>query len=166
MAAAGVKTNALQRSLQAITIGSIEATHKRRDEYADAALQEIDQQFQVPISGTATPGEVAAGIIDCEFAAAMIDAYDERQAPFTAPTFTSGFVLTSPEPVILTAAVQRWFVRDEAYYYGARVRVFVWTPPIDWLLRQPAKFAGELHMNFQGYGMPVVDEPDTGAAQG
>lgn len=165
----GAQSGALQRSLRAITIGAVQASNEARDRRAASGLQEIDHQFQVPIAGQATRGKIVAGVVDVEFEAPMVDGYNERQAPFSDPTFTSGFVLTSAEPVILTAAVQRWTIRDDIFYTGARVRICVFAPleyqeGTSILLPHPT-FRGEVHMNFTGFGPPRADEPE-GDVQG
>lgn len=151
----GAKSGALARSLQAMTFGAIRASDVRRADYERDRLGEIDQQFQLPISGTATT-EPQFAEVTVDFAAPFIDAYDERQSPYSDPTFTFGLHVPTAE-VFFSVLLRTWVLKDE-FYRGATIAVAAWSP------NASAKFSGFVHLNFQGYGTPYDDEADEGDA--
>lgn len=148
----GVQTGALHRSLRAMTVGLVQSHQREVDEYDGNRLGELDQQFQIPVSGHAT----SAGAwveVELEFDTPMLDAYDERHSPYSDPHFTFGVVQTRGEPVFLTAQVRRWRLKDELYV-GVVLAIGVFRPSGD------GPFTGEIHANFQGYGSPTSDSGD------
>lgn len=151
-----VATGALTRSLRAMTVGVMHSHQEAVERYDANRLGELDQQFQIPVSGTA--GVAGAWVeVDLDFEAPMIDAYDERQSPYSDPLFTCGVVQTRGEPAFFTAQVRRWIIKDELYV-GATLAIGVFRPSGD------GPFSGEIHANFQGYGSPTSDsgEDDAG----
>lgn len=150
----GAKTGALVRSIEAMTVGAISAHAKARTQYDRASLGEIDQQFHVPVSGTATnvPQLVEVTVT---FEAPFVDAYDERQSPYTDPTFTSGVYMPTGGQVFFAVCVRSWVTdEDRDFYTGAVIGVTAFVPT------GTAKFDGEVHLNFEGYGAPAPDETE------
>lgn len=155
----GAKTGSLQRSTHAMSFGAIETAVGAYTQDATETLQEIDQQFQIPVSGVAAPTP-AYSELEVSFAVPFLDAYDERPSPYSDPNFTCGAVQKSGEPVWITCAVIEWIVEEEMFYGGAKVRVGVWGPA------GSGDFVGEVHLNFQGWGSPIPDAADQGADEG
>lgn len=150
----GVHTHALSRSLRALTIGAIRSYDDHGRQYQRDALGELDHQFQAPISGEAG-GEAAWQEVTLRFAAPLIDGRDERQSDYASPHFTYGSTITKGPPVGVLCNVRRWLVAD-GIYTGAVVEIGVFRPGA----ADSKTFAGEVHLNFQGYGLPDDDESD------
>lgn len=151
----GVNTNALSRAVRSLSIGAIRAYDQDARSYDATALGEIDHQFQVPISGEA--GGIASwALLEVEFGAYLLDARDERNSDYADPLFTYGSRISKGPPVVVACNVRRW-VEEDGYYSGAVVEVGVFRPGA----ADSQGFAGEVHLNFQGYGAPS-DESDDG----
>lgn len=150
----GVHTHALSRSLRALSIGAIRAFDDTRNAAARDGLGELDHQFQAPISGVAG-GVAAYAQLEVLFAAPLIEARDSRHPDFADPLFTYGAVVKRGPGVFVSCAVRRWLETD-GYYEGAIVEVGVCRPGA----MDSQRFAGEVHLNFQGFGAPSGDEDD------
>lgn len=150
----GVNTHALSRSLRALSIGAIKSFDDATRQYQRDSLGELDHQFQVPISGEA--GGVAAWQqLEVHFFAPLIDGRGERQSDYADPHFTYGSTITKGPPVGVLCNVRRWLEAD-GIYSGAVVEIGVFRPGAT----DSKTFAGEVHLNFQGYGLPDSDESD------
>mgnify|MGYP000874607797 CR=1 FL=1 len=148
----------LQRSLAAMTIGVVKARDSKRANKIPYELQEGEQQFQLPITGTAQRG-VTWAKKELTFDFLFYEATGYRFVPFDSPQFSHGFVI---EPVDDKEAVKPIFVSAMAEYVrrdlddavtGAVMHVGVHSPTIE-----PVEFEGYLHLTFQGYGCPVETE--------
>lgn len=149
MSAGGVHTGALLRSIRAMTFGAIDANAVLRDNRARDGLGEIDQQFQLPISGFANE-TLAFTEVELDFAAPFLDGYDERQSPYSDPTFTYGLHMKKGD-AIFSVLLRRYVVKHENYV-GAVIAVGAYCPV------NTSKFEGFIHLNFQGFGTPHSDE--------
>jgi hypothetical protein len=159
MPAHGATPSTLARSLRAMTLGTVKSYNDRRDQYAAEALGEIDQQFQVTLSGGLGGlggGTAAWGELELAFSVPFVNGSEDRSVPFAYPLVTYGSVVTSGGPLMVACNVKRWKV-DEDYVLGATLEIGV--------LRTDGGgdygvYAGELHLNFQGWGAPNPPEAD------
>lgn len=150
----GVSTNALARSIQALTFGSVKSYDTLTRRLAREGLGELDQQFQLPIAGSVGPS-AAWSTVTVKFATVLIEAIDERHSPYADPLFTYGAVISSGDACMVSCSVRRWLT-DGVFYTGADLDVGVVRPGA--VAATP--FKGEIHLNFQGYGTPDTDEED------
>lgn len=150
----------LARSLRAMTLGVLHSYSERRDARAAGELGEIDQQYQVTISGSAgqrATWQAQEVIFDVPF----IDGSDDRDPDFLYPLFTYGTVVKTGSRLVLVCNVTGWNV-DEDYVRGCTLEIGVFRPPPGGV----AEFAAELHLNFQGWGAPSPPDPDAEAEAG
>lgn len=159
-----VETHKLQRSLSAMTLGSVRDYENRLDRGESLeALQEVDSVHQLPISGEA--GTIIAwSMIEIEFGVHFHEAPVQRDSPYWRPIFTYGTVIDSDTPVAITACVMRWNHKGEGAgspyqgaIRGARVAVGAHSPGAITAIR----FKGRLHVCFTGYGS-LDDQADEG----
>lgn len=157
-----VSTHALERSIRELSIGGVLALDKRRNLAGYDQLQEIEHQFQIPISGKASSG---AGWtkVKLAFDVAFVFAPEQRDSPLAIPHFSYGPVVSGQPPlgssadpnnpdslVAVFCQVIDW-ARDGASdaIVGAVVGVGCST-----LGGSDVEFTGYLHLTFQGYGAP------------
>lgn len=159
-----VNTHKLQRSLGAMTLGSVRDYEDRLTRAASLeSLQEVDSVHQLPISGEA--GTVIAwSTIDIEFGVHFHEAPAQRDSPYWRPIMSTGVVIDSDTPVVVAACVVRWSHKGEGAgspyqgaVRGARVAVGAHSPGA----MSPIKFRGRLHLTFSGYGA-LDDQADEG----
>lgn len=150
----GVETHALSRSLRALSLGAIRAFDDAKAIAERDGLGELDHQFQCPISGDAG-GIATYAQLEVTFAAPLIEAKNSRQSDYADPLFTYGAVIRRGPGVFVSCAVRRW-IEEDGYYSGAIVEVGVCRPGA----ADAEGFAGEVHLNFQGFGAPTGDEDD------
>lgn len=151
--AGGVNTHALARSIRAMTLGTLRDYQDARERFARFAMGELDQQYQLPIAGVV--GQVPAwSTVTITFDAPFVDGYDDRRAHLIDPLFTFGTILTAGTPAFVSCHVRRWITDADGNYTGAELEVGIHRPGVT----TPQPFAGELHLNFQGYGMPEPDD--------
>ncbi len=154
-----MRRGAINRAHRQAVISSPIALDKRRAALGYDALAESEQQFQLPISGTAQASlawATAEVIFDVEF----FDAPEQRDSVLAVPLFTFGaFIETtvgsSENPtgaVMVTACVQEWNVDDRGAYIGATVAVGV-------MASVARAYSGYVHLAFQGYGAPTENVP-------
>lgn len=148
-----VTTNAIGRSLEALTIGRVRASEDRQAMKANLGLTEFDQQYQVPISGAATEQITWQGI-DIRFDWPFLDAPRQRGVALLVPQFTYGAVISTGGPVVVTAVVQSWSRPNADTFAGATVLVGVFAPAST----DEVTFQGQAHLTFQGFGAPPVME--------
>lgn len=140
----------------AITVGAIERAVVRGDplppETSLDDLGELEQQFQVAISGDAAEA-IAWTTTDVTFDVEFLDATDQRYSNLTEPQFTHGAVLTSTTPVVIAACVTLWVTDDRGVIVGATVAVGACNPG-----STTTAFTGAIHLSFQGFGS-LPNEP-------
>lgn len=145
--------NAIHRSLSTMAIEIHRSVERKRASNAAEALQEVDQQFQIDISGEANGW--SWGAIEFKFEQTFYDAPAQRDADLEEPMFTFGSVISSGPPLVVTAHVSKWTRDGQDNFTGATVRFGVWNPA-----QQAARFAGRLHLNFQGFSAPSDPDED------
>lgn len=161
-----VGTHSLERAIHHLQVGGALALDARRASAGYDSLQELEHQFQIPISGTAASG-IAWTTVNLTFDVTFVFAPEQRDSPLAVPHFSFGPVV-SGEPasgtvdpnnpdalVMVTAQVTDWSRGHSDTIDGARVGVGAWSGGEDVL------FQGYVHLTFQGYG--AVSE-DTSAA--
>ncbi|MDQ1584478.1 MAG: hypothetical protein QOF36_2532 [Microbacteriaceae bacterium] len=148
-----IKTHSLQRSLAALSINVVREEKAREDELEPQRLAEGEQQFQIDVSGKAT------GVPDwqdayLDFTEALFCLEGERDNPAVEPQFWWGVKLDSAIPVMFSVLVMEWNTDQNEAFTGAKCKVGVWS------LSGDVEFRGRVHVTFQGYGTPVMDESE------
>lgn len=141
-------THALSRGLTSLALGSVRAMQEAEARRAPNRLQEGEQQFQIPISGTAGkhPDWVEE---DLEFTWTFVNATGQRDSWLEEPTISHGVRLVSQTPVVVSCCVMGWDKKDADEIEGARIAVGVFNPA-----GGGVPFKGVLHLTFQGFGAP------------
>lgn len=138
-----------------ITLGAITRSVVRGDPLpVDTSLDElgeIEQQIQVAITGEAA-ATIAWATVDVTFDVEFLDATDQRYSNLTEPQFTHGTVLTTTEPVVISACVVLWSRDDRGVIVGATVAIGAHNPGAT------TGYTGTAHLTFQGYGS-IPNEP-------
>lgn len=115
-------------------------------------------EFQVGIAGIAN-STVDWQPADVVFPAPMIPAPMQRDSDLEVPQFFYGAHLyVSSAPVVVTAHVSEWTQDDADYTTGAKLQVGAWTPGLD----EEVEFSGYVHLTFQGYSGPAIEDDDEG----
>lgn len=147
-------TSAIHRSLGKLAISVQKASDRRRAEKAAEGLAEVDQQFQVDLSGRA--GELTWQTVTIDFDEMFVDASGQRDADLDEPHFTYGATMQKGPPLIISAHVSDWATDAQGNFTGAAVRIGVWNPlaiaQTEGELGSP--FLARLHVNFQGFSVP------------
>jgi len=143
---ARLDNGALSRAVRGLSVDPARALDRRRSMLGFDALQEIEQQFQLPIEGVATP-VIVWDIRDIAFEVEFYNATEQRFSPYTVPVFTYGAVIETPTPVPVHANVMEWKKRDDDAVTGVRLAIGVHNPG-----HRSVAFSGYLHLVFQGYG--------------
>lgn len=148
-----VRRHAMQRAQNDMRLSGPIALDKRRAMLGYDALQEIEQQFQLPISGT-TSGVIAFSSIDLVFDVDFFDAPEQRDSSLAVPHFTYGAFIDPTDQidnptgaVLITACVSSWVSDDRGAITGATVTVGSCMPG-----GAAFDFTGYVHLTFQGYG--------------
>jgi hypothetical protein len=149
-----VGVGAVSRAVKSIHAEPVVALDKRREMLGYDQLTETEEQYQLPISGTASD-VIAWTEREVSFGTAFIDASDMRDSNLVVPHFTFGVMLES-EPVAVTAVVREWLEQNDTVV-GARVSVGAYSPG------STVDFRGYVHLTFQGFGAPVEEGADLDA---
>jgi hypothetical protein len=150
----GTPAPALARSLRAMTLGVLHSYSERVEEREDDALGEIDQQYQLTLSGKASAKAVWQNL-DVDFDTPFIDGSDDRDPDFLYPMFTYGTVVTKGSRLVLVCNVTKWRT-DGEYVVGCTIEIGVFRPTGGGV----GEYKAELHLNFQGWASPNPPEPD------
>ncbi len=143
----------LARALQGLTIGVVNDLQDFEKLRQQDGLREIDQQFWVEFSGHAE--EFASWReVDIDFDQFFVDATGNRDSPFDRPHFTYGYVLDTPTPVGILAAVMRYRTNQRGEVVGARIAVGVLSTD------QAVKVRGRVNLTFQGYAHAPTNAPE------
>lgn len=144
-----------------MTLGSIDRHVRRAATSAFEGLNEIDQAFQIPVSGFASD-TMSWTDLELKFEAPLLDAPENRRSQYADPTFTFGVVTSAL--VFIMPNVALYQKTDENTTTGVLMRIGVLAlapaAPGD-VLVEPVPFKGEVHLNFQGYGA-ADDDDDVG----
>jgi hypothetical protein len=136
---------AIARSIRAMTIGTLQSYNQRRATYEGAAIGEVDQQYQLALTGQV---ERDAKWIEqvVIFDTPFINGTEERDVPFLYPHFTFGSVVTKGKNFVVACNVLQWQFDPESegeFVVGA------------------TDFAIEVHLNFEGWaGMNAPEDPE------
>jgi hypothetical protein len=171
---------AISRALGHIAFSIDKAVEEHKVERDALKLAEVEQQIQVALSGEA--GTCPAWQeIDVFFAETFVPAASrsgQRDNPYEEPQFTWGFRWLSGVIPVVACAVTEWITTDDELIQGARLAVGAFNPcatattdPGDTITTFAAtdtttdsnRFAGSLHLSFQGFAVPV-DDDDGGEA--
>lgn len=154
----GVSTHAIQRSLAAVSIGTIRAREERVAQDLIDANDEYDQQFQVPYTGTLIGRDPLRVTVQLTFAVRFIrEPVEYRDSPYEFPHFTYGDEQTGlDESVVFTHAVVRRWIYDEDEVTGVEVMILLHNPfaaddDPDAANKEELRFNGVMHLNFEGY---------------
>lgn len=147
-------TSAIHRSIGQIAISVQRASDRRRIEQAQQGLAEVDQQFQIDLSGRA--GAPSWETVNITFDEIFVDAPGQRDADLDEPHFTFGATQQKGPPLWITAHVSDWATDAQGNFTGAAVRVGVWNPlAVAQTEGEPGDpFIARLHLNFQGFSVP------------
>lgn len=151
----GITQQRLQKGMQRLTIGTVQAMDKYFSEKEIEALKEMDEQFKIEVNGRAEEFPVWDQV-DIKFGTTFVDATGQRDSPFDRPHFTYGAEITSDSPVGILACVMNWKVNDKGETTAARVAIGAVATDLSTM------FSGLVHMTFQGYGAPVDVYGDQG----
>lgn len=156
-------TGAIARVSSQFTTEPVVALDRRREELGYDALGEVEQQFQLPITGHASE-YIAWTDVEILFDVEFYNAPNQRNVPYSVPQFLTGGVVESNEPVVVTAVVRQWLRKpdDADTIVGARVSVSVQAPPEVGYENQlrVVPYRGYVHVAFQGFGAPGEDGID------
>lgn len=140
------------RTVQSIQIGTALDIQKRADQDLELDMQEIDLQYQLPVSGTA--GDASEWeTVELDFEWEFFYAPSNRDSDLAYPHMTYGAYVPGV-PVALFACVNVWKVdTDTDAITGVVLAVTALGNQVD--------FAGSLHLNFQGYALSRDDFSDS-----
>lgn len=135
---------ATTRALLDISIGVTKSMQTRQALDAQMGLDELELQFQVKISGTAT-GTLSWGeVMEIPFDFPLHYAPGQRDSELIRPHFWYGAEIITASPVLVTAVVSDWLTdEDNGATVGAKVRMGV---------IGASDFEAVVHLTFQGFG--------------
>jgi hypothetical protein len=144
----------LERSMAALTIGTVKAREARSAMLDPISASNMIQYRQVPISGHVGKTPIVSEIVvDWPYpftvAPAQTDADAER------PHFAVGVELLSTQTVMIVVQLLHWNDSADGWTESATLRVTAWVPEA----KKKHDFNAILHLTFSGYGVP--DEGDT-----
>lgn len=146
----------ITRSLQKLHHGDAVAMERRRAELGWDELQEIEQQFQIPIEGSVGSGSPINLLTGFGFDVEFFDATEQRDSPFTVPHFTYGVVLDAEAAdamVCVHACVSGWDIDESRNaVVGANVNITIFTVGFG------GAFEGYVHAVFQGFGARIESD--------
>lgn len=151
-----VKTHNIERSLRHMVVGARLAQDRKRDQDDLLTPGEIDQEFQVEISGEAT-GRIGWNEQTVFFEWPFMGVPEMRESsPYEEPTFTYGY--QSEAGVVLTARLVKWvwdvprgLITGVVVSFGAYI-------PGATAEETAVKYKGTVHLMFQGFAMPPDDD--------
>lgn len=152
--------HALARSLRALTFGVAQKIETKRNEGAIDHLQEREQQFQLPVGGTASPDPATAVWTESAIRFEThfpSEADGMRNADFDTPQVWFGVVVTSQQPVGVHACVRNWLRDEQSDVIGAVIAATA----VAYGATTNVDFRGYLHATFQGWGAPEDNYDDT-----
>lgn len=147
--------NAIARSVTQIGFRLSDQMYQKRHLLDGTKLTEIEQQFQIIISGVAGAGSFAEAT--CHFQETLYYAPIQRNTKNEDPQVWWGCNLDKGD-AFFSVHVKKWLLDDSANYTGAVVRIGVMQGAyagqggVD-----GSAFKGTIHVTFQGLGIPVED---------
>lgn len=153
---AGNSSRGLERSLQALVIGTHRAAKSREELLGWLRMQEMHQVIQIEVSGTAADDQAPATTdIDVRFIYPFVYAPGQSDLQLTVPMFTFGVELTKVTGHIITPQVIGWDKTNKQTVKGATLRIRVVNSAED-----VEAFAGVIHVMFTGLVLPNEDDGD------
>ncbi len=141
-----VARHSLERAGRGVRISAPLALDKRRAMLGYDQLQEIEHQFQIPISGMS--GAVAGyATTTLTFDVDFFDAPEQRDSALAVPHFSFGAVIDGAN-IMVSACVKEWTTDERGAIIGAEVTIGVASPGTT----TSAAYEGYVHLTFQGYG--------------
>jgi hypothetical protein len=144
---AGPDVQRIEKALKGITLGTVTDLKAAEDRAQKDGLIEREEQFQIAISGIAEEF-LDWQVVEIKFGTMFVDATGQRDSELERPHFTCGAEITQGDPVGIMACVTEWKVTDRNETIGCKLAIGVAASD------QRVKFAGFLHANFQGFGLP------------
>lgn len=150
------EAHALGRAVRRMSVDGAVALERRRAMLGFDQLQEIEYQYQIPISGT-VDDRIFWRTVDLEFDVEFFHAPEQRDSPLTMPHFTFGAVVSGESvattnehgAVVVTAVVSGWTTDDRDAVIGAQLSVGVTAPDGE------CEYQGYVHLSFQGFAAPA-----------
>lgn len=150
----GVTTHRVQRSLAHLTVGAQLAYIEREKRENELRAGETEQQYKALVNGVAGAA-MTWQTVTITFTEPFVPATDRRDSDFETPAFTFGAEMRSRVPVILTAVVTGWLTDDDGEVTGARLAIGAHNPGAG-----DVKFDGIVHLVFQGWAAPALDDDE------
>lgn len=143
----------LERSLAALTIGTVKAREERGAMLAPVSGGNMLQFRQVPVAGKVGKTPVAAEVA-VEWDYPIVQANAQTDSDSERPHFTTGIELLSSGPVMIVPQLIAWLDSDDGWTVGATLRVTAWVPSA----KKKHDFNAILHLTFAGYAVPGEDD--------
>lgn len=140
------------RTVQSIQIGNALDMQKKVDQDLEMNMQEIDLQYQLPVSGIASDTSTPWATVELDFEWEFYYAPGNRDNDLAWPHMTYGAYVPG-SPVAVIAAVTAWKIDpDTDAITGAIVGITAFG--------ENTPFEGVLHVTFQGWAMSRDDFAD------
>jgi hypothetical protein len=150
--------HALERSLNAMTVGLVVDRVERQQREHPLRLDETDQVFQLTCDGFAGPVIEQWTVLTIPFSYTFVYSPSQRDVPYETPQFTWGFELLSRDPVVMACHVLGWAREDtdpqisaQITVTGVKLGVAAFIPGWE---DNPIKYRGLLHLTFGGFAGP------------
>lgn len=155
--AQGRPIHSARRVLQRVTVSHVKLREQMLARAAANELREEMFQYQIGIAGKAN-AIVAWQPVSVDFPSPMVSAPMQRDSDLEVPQFFFGYHLYNSEaPVVVVAHVSSWSQDDSDYTTGAQVQIGSYTPASN----DNVEFAGYVHLTFQGFSGPTLDDDDS-----
>lgn len=149
-----LKHGAIHRSLSKMTITVNRAIEAKKHEADPYALTEVELHYQFDIAGDGS--NITWAEITVTFSETLYDAPGQTSSDNPEPQVSFGYVIETPNPLIISAHVSDWDIDNEGNFVGATVRVGCFDPD-----GSAGQFTGGLHATFKGLGAPADSEEGT-----
>jgi hypothetical protein len=136
----------IEQLMSDIFLGPIKQVEHRRRETKFDELGEIEQQFQIPVSGFAA-GTIASASTTVDFDVEFVPSVNQRYSNLIYPQVYVGIEITTGLPMI-QAVVTGWTTDDRDVISGATVTVSAVRPGAT----DAVAYVGVVHISFQGWG--------------
>lgn len=151
----GVSTHRVERSLASMTVSARLAEKARQSADKQVQGDETEQQFKFTLVGQAVETPVWQDFT-VTFRDPFYPALERRDSQFTEPAHTWGYVVNTGGPVFLTSFVKQWNKSGDGSCLGAVMTAGAYVPGA----LTPVKFSAELHLVFQGWAAPYLDDDE------
>jgi hypothetical protein len=159
---------ALNRSLNALTIGVVKGMQAREQMLSRTTLSDMVQHAQIDIEGLVGQHPYSY-MVPVMLPIPYVYAPVQHDSDLGYPHFNYGIELGQAPSTALSAAaptdhpiilcqVGGWISNDDGFTTGANVIVTSWIPGAS----KKRKFSATAHLSFWGFGAPTDDADDTG----